>query len=855
MKKMIGLFSILLISFTYTYSQPGQLDPSFGDDGKVTIQTLNDNTPRLQEGMAIQPDGKIVLVGSTVNRTFNRLHDFIVFRLLPNGKLDSSFGENGSVVIDYVPNQEQRDPSFDDFAKDVAIAPDGKIVVAGGTQRFHNGVWEYETLVVRLNPNGSRDISFDGDGIRAINLESGYEIAVAVSILSDGKILLAGRLAKIYNEDPFGAPLDMMVIKLKTDGQFDESFGLNGASIIDMGYSEKANAMIVQQDGKIIIGGDIYHSSTNNHDFAVVRLLADGNPDPSFSEDGILIFSINGSAQYEWVNSIAIQQDEKIVVTGYYQENNSSDADIPVARINKDGTFDYGFDFGGTKLIRINGSVEEAYVVLMDPRNNILIGAVAQQVPFGDYDFGVFRLTPEGNLDSRFDDDGKTYVNFGREDVFRSMQFQTDGKLVLGGTSEYPGPDRSYAIARLQYESNPLMVARATYIGPEILGTPCYGCQTAIIPLRATVTIPKQPNDAEPSSNDVRSAQVKFVDRNNNTDITGWITASKLIEPNDYSMATVDATWYVTLSYAQPVKKIIVGMVVDFGDSVRNDPADDAMITLYMPQNDVVSGGGELFVSSTSKGKYKANEGSVTMFGFYAQSKPGMPQPSGYMNMWFSGKNQTGNTVTYKLEINAIRGLGVNNSSLKPKNAEFQGTGKLWQQTGGSTRVLVEDNVTVHTKLVDGDNILPNEDALTVYIWSNSNVLIHTSNWFINKAVSQSLFHGQVTVHSGSSFDEGSSELITQRVTGKEIEKIHQKGFSVTVLNNPTRNAFSLNVKSTESNVYSIRVMDLSGRIIEFRNNVQVSKNLRLGSNYNKGMYFAEIRQGRHVKTIKLVKN
>src|SRR5688572_10674197 len=123
MKSFTCWIFILLIGFNYSNGQPGQLDPSFGNGGKVMIQSLNDNSPRLQEGMAIQPDGKIVLVGSTVNRTFDRLYDFIIYRLMPDGTLDASFGENGSVVFDYVTNPEERLPRSEDFAKDVAIAP------------------------------------------------------------------------------------------------------------------------------------------------------------------------------------------------------------------------------------------------------------------------------------------------------------------------------------------------------------------------------------------------------------------------------------------------------------------------------------------------------------------------------------------------------------------------------------------------------------------------------------------------------------------------------------------------------------------------------------------------------------
>jgi len=848
MQKVPGCLFILLVSFTFSYAQSGQLDLTFGNGGKVKVCTMNDNKDFYQNGMAVQPDGKIIVVGNSGNADYklSRSSDVMVIRFHPDGKLDSSFGKNGGVVFDYVIKEE---PAiiFSDYSEDVAIAPDGKIVIVGYTSHYST----YYIIVIRLNTNGSRDLNFGNDGIKLINLSSGGEIAGGLSILPSGRILIA---AYTYGNTVSGFT-DLKVIQLKQDGQLDEEFGVNGITSMDFGESESASSMFLQKDGKIVVGGAIGYGETAyresaHYDYLVARFLPDGKPDLSFSNDGILIFDMGG--YYERVTGIAMQQDEKIVVTGIYQTNAGA-KDFAVARINVDGTLDPGFDLDGKKIIVIPGNHEQSFSVLVDAKDHILLGGYAGN-NLRSNDFAIMKLTPEGNLDARFDEDGKAYVDFSNtNDLGGSIKFQPDGKIVFAGTTNHENV--CFGVARIlnitEFEPTDVL---PTYIGPKILGTPCFGCQTAIVPLRAAVSSVSGPwKDTDPPSGDIRNARAKFVDRDNNVDITGWIPVSKLIDPNDTKTATIDATWYVTLSYDQPVKKVRVGMIVDNGYYIRNDSRDDATITFYIPQDDVVSGGGQLIGDANSKGKYKANSGSVTMFGFYALLKPGMPQPSGHMNMWFSGTNQTGSTVTYQLEINSINGLGVKNSKAYPKHAEFHGTGKLWNRSGPSP-MLVEDNVTVQTHLIDGGE-WRDRDSLTVNIWSNNNVLLHSSNWIHTKPTPQLLYFGNVTVHSGSSLDESSSALMTKSLIEYQKEKFNQKDLSVTVFNNPTTNQFALKVVSPHADVYSIRVTDISGRTVEARNNVPIGNMLQIGGNYKRGMYFAEIRQGKQLRVVKLVKN
>src|SRR5215472_15268175 len=177
-KPLILVISLFFALSASVSAAPGDLDPTFGNGGIVITRGINGNNLNYLSyalAMAIQPDGKIVVVGEGNDGTFNFVAwDFAVVRYYTDGSLDSSFGSNGRVVTQLSDNY--------DGAGAVAIQPDGKIVVAGRCDRIDSN-----SAVVRYNPNGSLDASFNGTGIA---LTSGADRSVAIQ--ADGKIVVAG---------------------------------------------------------------------------------------------------------------------------------------------------------------------------------------------------------------------------------------------------------------------------------------------------------------------------------------------------------------------------------------------------------------------------------------------------------------------------------------------------------------------------------------------------------------------------------------------------------------------------------------------------------------------------------------
>jgi uncharacterized delta-60 repeat protein len=205
----------------------GDLDTSFGNGGKVT--TPIGATIDFLDALAVQPDGKIIAVGGS----FNGLdYDFAVVRYNENGTLDTSFGIGGKVTTPVGTNTT-------DGAADVALQPDGKIVVAGGSGMFSGGG---NFGLVRYNADGSLDTSF-GTGGKVVTpvVGQGSDNASAVAILPGGKILAAGVASSNY-----------ALVRYNPDGTLDTSFGTGGKIITNHGSGGNLLGMTLQPDNKIV---------------------------------------------------------------------------------------------------------------------------------------------------------------------------------------------------------------------------------------------------------------------------------------------------------------------------------------------------------------------------------------------------------------------------------------------------------------------------------------------------------------------------------------------------------------------------------------------------------------------------
>jgi len=210
-------------------------------------------------------------------------------------------------------------------------------------------------------------------------------------------------------------------------GALDTSFGGTGkvATALSSSGHSYGTATAIQSDGKILASGYTYFG--NDVDFAVSRYNADGSLDLTFDQDGTVTTDIGDINDFCY--SIAIQNDGKIVLVGG-TENFSK---IAVVRYNSNGSLDTTFDLDGILIVTLPSISAQGFAAVIQSDDKILIAA--QSFNGANADFSVVRINSDGSFDSTFDSDGIAIIDLIGDDLLYAMSLQTDGKIVVAGTS------------------------------------------------------------------------------------------------------------------------------------------------------------------------------------------------------------------------------------------------------------------------------------------------------------------------------------------------------------------------------------------------------------------------------------
>src|SRR5215831_1059121 len=300
----------------------GDLDPTFGTDGKVL--TDFDHSTDIANAVAVQADGKLVVVGTTYINNDYTGEDFAVARYNPDGTLDKTFGAGGKTQTDF--------PGLAAVASSVVVQSDGKIVVAGGAFPLFTFLGNFE--VVRYNSNGSLDTSFGDRGIVTTNFPQG-SYAFDVALQPDGKIIAAGTVFVDFNPGE-SSNTDFAVARYNPDGTPDTTFGNGGQVSTDfLGMEDDAFSVLIQPDGKIVAVGSANDPATF-YDFAAVRYLSNGTIDTTFGVAGKVSTDF-GVAGFDRAHSAVLQADGRIVAAGFAISQNGAVQNFAVARYTSNG--------------------------------------------------------------------------------------------------------------------------------------------------------------------------------------------------------------------------------------------------------------------------------------------------------------------------------------------------------------------------------------------------------------------------------------------------------------------------------------------------------------------------------------
>jgi uncharacterized delta-60 repeat protein len=420
-------------------------------DSSFNSGTINSNVIKI----ALQADGKVLIIGSFT--VINGVSRRSIARLNDNGSLDTTFNSGTGANL----------PVFSIFLK-----PDGKILI-GGVFSSINGI--DRNGIAQLNSDGSLDAAFvppqnvllrsvqsiislpngkvfaggsfgspfitPNDSIKVFNPDGSLDttfrfetIALggvkAIAVQPNGKVIIGGSFTRV------NGVLRNNLARFNADGSLDMNFG--SSSFISSGG--QINSIVVQPDGKILIGGINITVEIGGVSFtgaSIARLNSDGTTDTSFTLENI--------PNRRGINGIALQPDGKIVIVWGFNQSNA----LPtggIARLNANGTSDTSF----------NSTIPTAFFnsVAIQPDGKILVGGpfsfsyVNSQTGTVSYN-GVVRLNSDGSRDTAFIPATTSVFENGRVTQLFALALQSDGKILIGGRIYTGGRTTPTGVARL----------------------------------------------------------------------------------------------------------------------------------------------------------------------------------------------------------------------------------------------------------------------------------------------------------------------------------------------------------------------------------------------------------------------
>ncbi|HMX03434.1 MAG TPA: PKD domain-containing protein [Chitinophagales bacterium] len=300
------------------FNSNGTIDSTFGEDG-IVITEFDCNQRHVFGSLLIQPDGKIIGCGTSECEDPDPTHTkFALIRYLPDGTLDSTFGDDG-IVLDELGYWG----TGSDIGFAGALQPDGKVVMAGWCGAPYAGS---NFALMRWNTDGVKDTTFgENGGVLFLFGTAQQSVAHALCIQNDGKIVACGRV-----ENECGGPSDFGLVRFNSDGSVDSTFSEDGFLTADYGETaEELYAVHQQVDGKLVVSGFMGSDAVFYSKFVTFRYHTDGTLDTEFGTDGMITsdFDVDASLCY----GSTIQDDGKIIAAGYTYDING-DESIAIAR-------------------------------------------------------------------------------------------------------------------------------------------------------------------------------------------------------------------------------------------------------------------------------------------------------------------------------------------------------------------------------------------------------------------------------------------------------------------------------------------------------------------------------------------
>jgi uncharacterized delta-60 repeat protein len=408
LKKSLLFNLVLLFASSYAVGQAGTLDPAFASGGIFQAP----GSASTANALAIQGDGKIVVAGSGIASNGGGLDTLL--RLNTNGTLDTTFGTGG--VLSISPKGAELVNGF--FG--VAIQPDGKIVaVASGLVGVQ---------LIRVLSNGTLDTTFGTGGLTTTITAFGGIGGGGLALQSNGDIVVVA-----------GSLNPSVMARFTSSGKLDTTFGTGGQVNLQYGTPTQ---VAIQSNGKILVtsglSGKLVFFFPNAQAGSITRYNSNGSVDTTFGAAGTAASVASASA-------LVLQSDGKIVVGGAITSKlnapgTANDVGFGIVRYNSNGSLDRTFGMGGVAITDFGSTATctGAYAVAVQSNGDIVAGGASGNTLEGTFissSFGLSRYTSAGQLDTTFGTGGITITGVvsGRISWVNAMAIQSDGKIVVTG--------------------------------------------------------------------------------------------------------------------------------------------------------------------------------------------------------------------------------------------------------------------------------------------------------------------------------------------------------------------------------------------------------------------------------------
>lgn len=410
-----------LLAFTFAcaiaQATDGDLDTGFGIDGMAWSQVA-DASYRVVPHIAVQADGRIVTCSADADGY--DIRDVVVTRFTADGAVDAGFGVGGHAIVDF--------DGDEDGCAAIVVQPDGRILAAGWSRLPDR------MALVRLTANGALDGGFGGGSGRVhVSFGDGATASEATSLAlqANGRILVAGTFRPATGGRQFA------LARLLGDGSLDASFALTGRVSVDFDAGAAGDAVAagvaVDRDGRIVLGG--YAQVVGNRDFALARLLPNGQLDAAFGDGGRVTLAFDLGGGNDDAASAVLLHGDRIVLAGTAAQVTGTD--MAVARFLADGSPDPSFGIGGRTVVPFDlgaiGNDSAAAMVAQGNGKLLIVGAATFGAPPNDRVVAaIARLETDGRPDEQFGSFGKVWLDDPRTPIFSGLALQ-GARIVATG--------------------------------------------------------------------------------------------------------------------------------------------------------------------------------------------------------------------------------------------------------------------------------------------------------------------------------------------------------------------------------------------------------------------------------------